>query len=173
MFGASAQMQETGRYAGTLYEAAVGLVERQMRESLAVGVSVKVSSTRQMADLIVEAHRPLFGRQSAREMRKQMPLAPFGTTTVTAGGVLIVINAQKCRGRTREIAKTLLHELGHAVQLGRPDAHARYLVGLRNNYGLEPLTDDQVAELDGYIDDEEVEAASLERLWRKLHRAVA
>jgi hypothetical protein len=173
VFGVQAQFNETSRYAHAAFDDAVRLVERSMRESLTNSVSVQVSNSRQMADLVVEAHRPMFGRQSARDWRYHMPRAPFGTTTVTEGGVLIVINAQKCRGRTREIAKTLLHELGHAIQLGRPDAHARYMAGLRNNYGFEELTDDQVADLNAHIDDDETEAARLERLWRKLRRTVA
>lgn len=173
MVGVQTKLEKTVRYTHAAFDAAVSIVEREMREQLTLGVNLQVSNSRQIADLVVEAHRPLFGRQSAREVRNNMPRDPFGTTTITAGGTLIVINAQKCRGSHKEIAKTLLHEIGHAIQLGRPDVHARKIAALRNNYGFEPLTDEQAAQLDAHIDDEEDEAAALERLWRKLHRTVA
>lgn len=169
--GASRQMAETVAYVDRTFDAAVDLVQRRMGERVGRNVELQVSNSRDLHRLVVAAHRPMFGRQVAQSSDPHQGCPPFGKTTISASGVLIVINAQLCRGRRKEIGKTLLHELGHAVQFQRPGARDRLLRGLANNYGIHELSDAEAAHLNTLVDQEEDEAARLEHLWTQLDKA--
>lgn len=132
-------------------------------------VDVVVAPRSAIAGLIVDAHRGLFGRNQRCQGRT---LRCYGTTTISPAGVLVIINADKCRRDTQTDA-TLIHELVHAVQFGRPGARDAVIRGLRNNYGIDVMTDAEAAKANRQVDRNEDEAEALERLARKLARVTA
>ncbi|MEU6365742.1 hypothetical protein ABZ876_08295 [Streptomyces sp. NPDC046931] len=152
-------------------DAAVDIVEREIRGCVGP-LEVAVSNTSDMWRMVVDAHRPMFGRQNARLWQRHEGHA-FGTTTITPGGVLVVINAQTCRGRGIEIDKTLLHELTHAVQFNRPGARALIMRSLANNYGITPMTEAEAKAANRQVDAEEREAERMERHHRLLAQSIA
>lgn len=146
---------------------AARLVEQHMGGRVGrVDIAVTVRSG--IPDLIIDAHRPLFGRQ---DRHAWTGMRCFGVTTISASGVLIVINAEKCRGPALD--QTLLHELGHAVQFGRPGARDLIVRSLRNNYGIDAMTDAEADAANRQVARDEDEAEALERLARKLARVAA
>ncbi|MGW1950259.1 hypothetical protein ACWCRC_38895 [Streptomyces sp. NPDC001940] len=142
---------------------AARLVQQHMGGSLG-HVDLAVTGKSNIPDLIVQAHRPLFGRVDRRQVRR---LRCHGTATISPAGTLIVINADKCR-RPSEIDKTVLHEFAHAVQFTRPGARTLLIRSLRNNYGIEAMPDAEAHAANWQVDADEVEAARLERLARQL-----
>jgi hypothetical protein len=152
-------------------DAAVGIVENEIRGSVGP-LQVAVSNTSGMWEMVVDAHRPMFGRQSPRLWRREGGSA-FGTATITSSGVLVVVNAQACKGRAAEIDKTLLHELTHAVQLNRPGARDLLMRSLANNYGITPMTEAEAAAANRQVDADEREAERMERHHRLLAKSIA
>ncbi|MPY47122.1 hypothetical protein [Streptomyces acidicola] len=140
--------------------AAVDLVEAQLRGCVG-SVELAVSSESGMWELVADAHRPMFGRQDPKVWRYERNA--FGTTTITRSGVLVVINAQACRGRDAEVDKTLLHEFTHAVQFNRSGARDLIMRSLANNYGIQPMTRAEAKAANKRVDADEREAAHMER----------
>lgn len=151
-------------------EAAIAIVEKSARGQVG-SLEVAVTSTAGMWETVVAAHEPLFGRRKSKEWRHNEG-SPAGTTTITSSGVLIVINAQVCKGRTVEIDKTLLHEITHAVQFGRPGARDLLMRSLANNYGLSAMTLAEVAAANRQVDSDEREAERMERHHRQLAKSL-
>ncbi|MFE0794743.1 hypothetical protein [Streptomyces mutabilis] len=151
-------------------DAATHIVEQQLRGRVGP-VNLAVASSSGMWDLVADAHRPMFGRQDPRVW--QHDRHAYGTTTITASGVLVVINAQSCRGRQTEIDKTLLHELTHALQFNRPGARALIEASIANNYGIAPMTEREAAAANRQVDTDEREAVRLERHHRQLAQSIA
>lgn len=147
----------------SIAEPAARLVQQHMGGSIG-HVDLAVTGKSGIPDLVVQAHRPLFGRADRSQSRR---LRCYGTTTVNSSGTLVIINADRCR-RDSDIDKTVLHELGHAVQLARPGGRNLFIRGLRNNYGIEAMTDAEARAANRQIDADEAEAERLERLARKL-----
>ncbi|MFD8771420.1 hypothetical protein [Streptomyces sp. NPDC059916] len=147
----------------SIAEPAARLVQQHMGGSVG-HVELAVTGRSSIPDLIVQAHRPLVGRLDRRQVRL---LRCYGTTTINPAGTLVIINADKCR-RVSEIDKTVVHELGHAVQFARPGARNLLIRSLRNNYGIEAMTDAEAHAANRQVDADEVEAEQLERLARKL-----
>ncbi|MEU0393833.1 hypothetical protein ABZ208_13820 [Streptomyces sp. NPDC006208] len=158
------QYQDTLDRVETITQPAIRLVEKHMRGSVG-RVEIVVTTSSGVTDLVKQAHRDLLDAKvtSDRHLGRQ-----FGTTTLNSSGVLVIVNAQICRGRAKEIDKTVVHELVHAVQLAKPGARDRILRGLRNNYRLEPLSRVEVRVLNRLVDQDEREAARFERLARQL-----
>jgi len=158
------QYQDTIDRVAEIAEPATALVERHMRGCIG-RVEIAVTTSSGALDMVKQAHRDLLGARvgSDRWLGRQ-----FGTTTISTSGVLVVVNAQICRGRTKEIDKTVVHELVHAVQFGEPGARDRILRSLRNNYRLEQLSRAEVRALNAQVDRDEREAERLERLARQL-----
>ncbi|MFJ9671371.1 hypothetical protein ACIRP5_11355 [Streptomyces sp. NPDC101221] len=150
-------------------DTATRIVEQQMRGRVGP-VDLAVASSSGMWDLVADAHRPMFGRQDPRVW--QHDLHAYGTTTITATGVLVVINAQACRGRQDEIDKTLLHELTHALQFNRSGARPLIESSIANNYGIAPMTEREVAAANRQVDADERDAARMERHHRQLAQSI-
>jgi hypothetical protein len=151
-------------------EAATRIVEDKMRGRVGA-VEIAVSTSTGMWELVAEAHRPMFGRQDPKVW--QHDANAFGTTTITKSGVLVVINAQACKGRTVEVDKTLLHELTHALQFNRPGARDLIVRSIANNYGIEPMTSREAKAANRRVDADEREAARMERHHRLLAKSIA
>lgn len=147
----------------SIAEPAARLVQQHMGGSIG-HVDLAVTGKSDIPDLIVQAHRSLFGRVDRGQVRR---LRCYGTTTVNPAGTLIIINADKCR-RASDIDKTVLHEFGHAVQFARPGARTLLIRSLRNNYGIEAMTDAEAHAANRQVDADEAEAERLERLARNL-----
>ncbi|MFF6966259.1 hypothetical protein ACFY9G_23190 [Streptomyces anthocyanicus] len=150
-------------------DAATRVVEQQLRGRVGP-VDLAVASSSGMWDLVADAHRPMFGRQDPRVWQHNRHA--YGTTTITTSGVLVVINAQACRGRQVEIDKTLLHELAHALQFNRPGARALLEANIANNYGIRPMTEREAAAANRQVDADEREAARMERHHRQLTQSI-
>ncbi|MEU1497298.1 hypothetical protein [Streptomyces sp. NPDC005732] len=150
-------------------EAAIGIVEAQMRGKIG-DVQVAVASSASMWELVVDAHRPMFGRQDPGVWLDDRNA--FGTSTITQTGVLVVVNAQACRGRTVEIDKTLLHEFTHAVQFGRPGARDLIMRSLANNYGIRPMSERDARVANRRVESDERQAARMERHHRQLAQSI-
>ena len=150
-----------------ILEPAAEIVERELGGRVDVA-HIAVVSTRDMADKEYSAHRALFG-QSVQPPRWGWR-APAGLTTVSPHGTLVLFNAQVLRGNRRQIDKTVLHELGHAVQFGRPGARELIMRGERHNYGVPRLPEAEARALDALVGQREREAERLERLAHKLPR---
>ena len=165
------QYQATADRVHAAVDAAVDIVENEIRGCVS-SLEVAVSNTSDMWQMVVDAHRPMFGRQSARLWQKDGGNA-FGTTTVTRSGVLVIVNAQACKGRDIEVDKTLLHELTHAVQFNRPGARDLIMRSLANNYGITPMTEAQAAAANRQVDADEREAERMERHHRQLAKSIA
>lgn len=88
----------------------------------------------------------------------------IGITAATRSDrVFIGLNGPKLRGAPREIWPTLIHELVHAVQIGRPGRRAEVLAGLDHNLGLVDLADGQAWAAEAVEAIEEAEAYAIER----------
>jgi hypothetical protein len=164
------QHQATIDRVNVAVDAATRIVEGKVRGCVGP-VEVAVASSSGMWELVAEAHRPMFGRQDPHAW--QHDLNAYGTTTITKSGVLVVINAQACKGRTVEVDKTLLHELTHAVQFNRRGARDLVVRSLANNYGIEPMSDREAKAANRRVDADEREAARMERHHRLLAKSIA
>lgn len=142
---------------------AARLVQQHMGGTIG-HVDLAVTDRAGIPDLITQAHQPLFGRV---DRRRGPRLRCYGTTTISPAGTLVIINADKCR-RASDIDKTVLHEFGHAVQFARPGARTLLIRSLRNNYGIEAMTDAEAHAANRQVDADEAEAERLERLARNL-----
>lgn len=151
-------------------DAATHIVESKARGCVGP-VEVAVSTSSGMWELVVEAHRPMFGRQDAEVWQRDRNA--FGTTTITQSGVLVVVNAQACKGRPVEIDKTLLHELTHALQFNRRGARDLIERSIANNYGIAPMTEREARAANRQVAKDEREAARMERHHRLLAQNIA
>ncbi|WHM30240.1 hypothetical protein OH540_09415 [Streptomyces sp. BPPL-273] len=149
--------------------AATRIVEQKMRGRIGP-IDLAVASSSGMWDLVADAHRPMFGRRDPQVW--QHDRHAYGTTTITATGVLVVINAQACRGRQSEIDKTLLHELTHALQFNRPGARKLIEASIANNYGIRPMTEREAQAANRQVDADERQAARMERHHRQLAQSI-
>ncbi|MGW6703586.1 hypothetical protein ACWGDE_01650 [Streptomyces sp. NPDC054956] len=92
----------------------------------------------------------------------------LGTTTLGPDGVVVVINASPLTSDQRMLDETVVHELVHVAQFGRPGARESAMKGLRNNYGLEKLSHPKAWKVNRQVDRDEREAQSLEHLAREI-----
>ena len=128
---------------------------------------VVVTTGPSAADLMIEAHRAMFGRQPAIWKLKGASRKDCGTATITRAGVLVVVNADRCQS-TAALNETLVHELVHAAQLSRPGARDAKVRHLRNNYGIDVMSGRDVRTANRMVDADEREAERLERLASEL-----
>lgn len=159
------RFQATADRINQILEPAALIVERELG-GRAEYSRVAVVSTRDMGRMEYEAHRSLFG--SSARLQRYGWRAPVGRTVVSRLGTWVLFNAQELRGSVKQIDKTVLHELGHAVQFARPGRREEIVRGERHNHGIELLEESEVRRLDCLVVDDEREAERLERLARKL-----
>lgn len=107
-------------------------------------------------------------RRVARGGQRLYPVnARYGRAVLAPRGVLITINAD-VHVDLRELDATLVHELVHAAQLNRSGARARHTAYLRNNYGIEEVTDAEARKANRQIRADEDEAKRAEQWARHL-----
>lgn len=92
----------------------------------------------------------------------------FAGTTLTSRGVIIAINGARHGHDLRELDRTLIHELAHAVQLNGHRAREQHIRYLRQGYGLEPRDPSERRGYERLMDIREAQAVNLETLARRL-----
>ena len=145
---------------------AAQLVSRHMRTRID-DTEVVVTTSASAADLMIEAHRAMFGRQPAIWKLKSTSKNLCGITTITTTGVLVVLNADRCQS-TAVLNETLVHELVHAAQLSRPGVRDVAARNLRNNYGIDRMSGRDARAANRQVDADEREAERLESLASRL-----
>ena len=151
-------------------ERVAGLAARLVSQHMGTRIDdtdVVVTTSASAADLMIDAHRAMFGRQPAIWKLKNTPRSLCGTATITKSGVLVVINADRCQS-TAVLNETLIHELVHAAQLSRPGGRDVAARNLRNNYGIDRMNGREARAANRQVDADEREAEKLESLASKL-----
>ncbi|MET9950187.1 hypothetical protein ABZ135_01380 [Streptomyces sp. NPDC006339] len=143
---------------------AAQLVQDEMRERLGP-VEIVASDTRRYEARILAAEQQILGTRTESKWGYPKSLAH---TTLSPSGVLVLVDLEATPAR--ELDKTLVHELVHAVQFGRRGMRDFVLAGIRNNHGIEKAGGWLKVNL---VDNRKVaaherEARSLEHLARKL-----
>ncbi|MFB7605262.1 hypothetical protein [Streptomyces gardneri] len=167
-------MQVTAYQLGTRHQSALArveaiadpaarLVEKKLGERVG-RVRIIVSDERGSRETVTQADQQVIGTT-----RRPLSVdSGIGYTTLDpAGGTLVVIDAESC-GTDQRIDETVVHELVHAVQFGRPGIREARLSAIRNNHGIHLLTWRQAFALNRQVAAHEREAARLESLARKL-----
>ncbi|SHL75085.1 hypothetical protein [Streptomyces yunnanensis] len=121
----------------------------------------------QDADLALAGNTSWRRRAVGRVIDRWHGRRAFAATALTARGALVAINASH-NSDLRELDRTLIHELGHTVQLSAPGARNQHIAYLRQQYGITPHSKDDQREYERLIDVREQQAANLEALARQL-----
>lgn len=87
----------------------------------------------------------------------------FAATALTPRGALVAINCAR-NSDLRELDRTLIHELGHTIQLTAPGAREQHIVYLQQQYGIARHSKDDQRAYERLIDIREQQAANLEAL---------
>ncbi|MFI5985075.1 hypothetical protein ACIBEA_29940 [Streptomyces sp. NPDC051555] len=154
------------RVQGTADQAAY-LVQQKMRERL-TPTRIVVAAQKHCPEVVRQAAQRTLSVGHGPALRE--PAVDYlGITVLDGGGTLIVINAGALASQPqRWLDETVVHELVHAVQFGRPGSRELAMKGLRNNYGIEKLTLTRAWKTNRGIGKDEREAAALERLAREI-----
>lgn len=142
----------------------LGIVIRELQEGIG-HVEIRVTERRHFAEAVMVAQRQAIGVTHGPLLSDGYDY--WGFTTVSSRGAVLLIDVESCRS-SREIDRTLIHELVHAAQFGRPGVRDLVLAGLRNNYGVHQLAKAEAKRLNRQIASHEREAARLERFARQL-----
>ncbi|MEU8525277.1 hypothetical protein AB0C77_06690 [Streptomyces sp. NPDC048629] len=142
---------------------AAGLVERKLREPVG-HVEILVADRRKALEVLGKANEQLVGRPRKRQRQS---LGSGYTTLHPGGGALIVIDAEACEA-AQILDETVVHELVHAVQIGRPGRREALLANLRNDHGIARMSHLDASAATRQIKADEREALRLEYLARKL-----
>lgn len=157
-----------------LAEQAAGLVQQNIGSP--GQVQMTFTDSRGMADLNHQAELALMPGMTS-QVRKHRIAAlrretrrNAGLTLITpnAGLTLVLINADQTPGK--HLARTLVHELVHAVQLANPQARAAHLRYLRHACGIEDMPARDFRQYMRQMDQQEKEAHRAERLARHITR---
>jgi hypothetical protein len=162
----SRQHQEALSHVERTAGAAAQLVCRRMGVRLH-HTEIVVTTSQMTPDLLIEAHRSMFGNQLAIWGLKRMPRSDFGITTINKAGILVVINADRCRSGG-ELDKTLVHELAHAAQFSRPGGRDTVAGYLRANYRIDRMSGREARDANRRVAGDEREAERLESLAAEL-----
>lgn len=95
----------------------------------------------------------------------------FGGTTLNRAGILLLINGPRHRGNLRELDRTFVHELAHAVQLNGPGARRQHIQYLRQMYGADQRIPADQQAYHRIMDIREHQAHNIEALARRLPAA--
>ncbi|MFD3568463.1 hypothetical protein [Streptomyces sp. NPDC058667] len=146
-----------------IVDQAARLVQNKLGERIG-HVEFVVTDTRGYGDSILAAEQRVLG---TRTRSRYAPPPSLARTTLSPSGTLIVIDAQATPNH--EVDTTVVHELVHAAQFGRPGVRDAVLAGIRNNHGIEKAGGWLKAQLENRkVDAHEREAIRLEALARKL-----
>jgi hypothetical protein len=167
-------MQITAHQLGTRHRGALArveaiadqaaqLVQKKLGERLG-HVEIVVTDTRGYHESIVTAEQRILGTRT--QSKYDLPPS-FAWTTLSPSGALILLDAEATS--VRELDKTVVHELVHAAQFGRPGVRDAVLAGIRNNHGVEKAGGWLKVQLENRkVAAHEREAARLERFARQL-----
>ncbi|MFG3488531.1 hypothetical protein [Streptomyces sp. NPDC047972] len=146
----------------SIADQAAHLVEKKLGETVGP-VEIVVTDADGYHESIAAAEWRLLGTRT----RSRYTLPPsFAHTTLTTSGTLIVFDAQATP--EHEIDPTVVHELVHAAQIGRPGVRDAILAGIRHNHGIEKAGWFKARRQNGIVAAHEREAIRLESLARKL-----
>ncbi|MFE2140211.1 hypothetical protein ACFXA3_00325 [Streptomyces sp. NPDC059456] len=141
------------------------LVEQRMRERM-VPTRIVVAAEKHCPEVVIGVQQQVVGVDTLPLRAERVDY--LGITTLARGGAVIVLNANPLASDTRMTDETVVHELVHAVQFGRPGSRELAMKGLRNNYGVEKLTLTRAWKTNRGIGRDEREAQSLEYLAREI-----
>lgn len=140
---------------------AARLVERQLQGTVGQ-VEVLVASRAGLEDVLHQNEQRLLGLP----LRRLKNPEAWAHTTTSPAGTLIVINAEDCP--SRELTKTVVHEMVHAAQFQRPGVRDWVVRMIRANHQLDKPSWRESRAMDRQLKDHEREAARYERLAREL-----
>lgn len=162
--------QLSSRYAKTLRlvervaDQAATLVQQRMRERMPA-TTIQVADGKRYLQALVEGQQAVL-RTTRLPTRRSDPHC-YGVTTLSRTGVLIIINAKVCAD-PQNLVETVVRELVHAVQYGRPGKREDAMKGLLNNFDIEPMSWRGAWKLNRIHDRDEREAQALEVLAREI-----
>ncbi|MFK0222199.1 hypothetical protein ACIQWN_28915 [Streptomyces vinaceus] len=160
----SARYGKTLRLVERVADQAATLVQQRMRERMPA-TRIQVADGKRYLQAFIEGQQAVLGT-SRLPTRRSDPRV-YGATTLSPTGVLVIINAKVCDAPTNLI-ETVVHELVHAVQYGRPGRRADAMKALRNNYDLDPMSWRNAWKLNRIHDKDELEAQAFEALARQI-----
>lgn len=147
----------------TIADQAAQLVQDKLGEQIG-NVEIVVTDTQGYHDSITAAEQQVLGTRTRSQFARPDSLAH---TTLSPSGVLILVDVQATS--RRELGKTVVHELVHAAQFGRPGVRDFVLAGIRNNHHIEKAGGWLKVQLQNRkVAAHEREAIRLESLARKL-----
>lgn len=155
-----------------LVDAAVQLVERRIGRT--GRVQVVFTDSRGMADLHARAEIDLMPQMTTQVRKTRAKILrresrdTAGRTLLgpTAGSSLVLINTQQAPGK--HLARTVVHELVHSVQLSAAQARRDHLRYLRHECEIEDMTAADVRQYVRQMGQQEREAERNEHLARHL-----
>ncbi|MBT2467828.1 hypothetical protein J7E97_08065 [Streptomyces sp. ISL-66] len=148
-------------------EQAARLVQQRMRERM-TPTRIVVAAQKHCPEVMTQAAQRALG-VDCRPRYSESAVGYLGITALDSAGTLVVINAGGLISHPQHwLDETVVHELVHAVQFGRPGSRELAMKGLRNNYGIEKLSLPQAWKTNRRIGKDEREAESLEVLAREL-----
>ncbi|MEE6264896.1 MULTISPECIES: hypothetical protein [Streptomyces] len=159
------RIREIGDHAGRL--AARHLGGRLPQVEIVLTDGNGVARLIQDADLALAGNTSWRRRAVGRVIDRWHARHAFAATALTACGALVAINASH-NSDLRELDRTLIHELGHTIQLTEAGARDRHIAYLRQQYGLTPHSKSDQRDYERLIDIREQQAANLEALARQL-----
>ncbi|SDK79536.1 hypothetical protein [Streptomyces indicus] len=147
---------------------AADLVTRNVRGRLP-RVDIVLTTPQGMTELTVDTEIQTVGGKVTPQARRKAAnriswndRRIFGKTVLAPkGAVLILINARRVN-HGEQVAPTLVHELVHAVQFTRPGIADLLVAGLKNNFGIEPLSRRDVRRYEKQLKAHEDEAYRME-----------
>ncbi|GES27909.1 hypothetical protein AB0G60_02695 [Streptomyces angustmyceticus] len=159
------RIREIGDHAGKLAAQRIGSRLPAVEVLLTDGRGV--AAARQRADLSLAGHVNWRRRAVDRLIGDWHARHACAATSLTPHGALVAINEAMHRD-LGELDRTLIHELGHTVQLNQPGARDRHIAYLRQQYGITPHSKTDQREYEQLMDTRETQAANLEALARQL-----
>ncbi|GFE20052.1 hypothetical protein [Streptomyces nigrescens] len=159
------RIREIGDYAGRLAARHIGGRLPTVEVLLTDGRGV--AAARQRADLSLAGHVNWRRRAVDRVIGDWHARHACAATTLTQHGALVAINSSM-HGDLQELDRTVIHELGHTVQLNQPGARDRHITYLRQQYGITQHSKTDQREYERLMDVREQQAENLEALARQL-----
>ncbi|MFI8499433.1 hypothetical protein ACIGFK_13190 [Streptomyces sp. NPDC085524] len=141
------------------------LVRQRMRERM-VPTRIVIAAQKHCPEVVIRSQQQTLGVNTLPLRSERCDY--LGITTLSPEGVLVVINAGSMGSDQRTLDETVVHELVHVAQYGRPGAREIAIKGLRNNYGIEKLSHPKAWKLNWQISRDEREAQALEPLAREI-----
>lgn len=146
---------------------AAALVQQRMRERI-TPTRIVVAAQKHCPEVMMQAAHRVLGI-SSRPVYGESAVGYLGITALDSTGTLVVINAGSLAKQPRHwLDETVVHELVHAVQFGRPGTRELAMKGLRNNYGVEKLSLTRAWKANRGVGRDEREAQALEVLARQI-----